>query len=345
MPDGTTNQMTKVLDSVYDYHALTSGGDDLAAICRLRIYRTADQIVVIVSDSPKNDSSITNWAEQIAWAVYCELGKPKSVTFVEHYPEGQGWGGREEFDIVTFTARDSRGRFQEPDWRHVDRPFVEGLIGQTVADKARPAERLRYCTRCELAHTDLPGFHEGLHEAVLFSSDEAVESRAMDLANERYTHSRDLISSFVAHYRVGHFVGLTQQRGLLTLVADNPRYEYPGLHPRAGWGHCRMRIYRGEDGRVLALATEQPDNHGTSITNWAEHLADRIYRQLGQPDGYAFIEHYPPYSAREADENYSLVRYFVSEHSGPRGTSWYYLGRSRVEQMIGAPLRATEGGE
>ncbi len=57
--------------------------------------------------------------------------------------------------------------------------------------------------------------------------------------------------------------------------------------------HCRLRLY--DDGeRTIVLWTEQADNRGMSVTNYASELATMIVQYYGlTPTWMTFIEHYP----------------------------------------------------
>jgi hypothetical protein len=48
-------------------------------------------------------------------------------------------------------------------------------------------------------------------------------------------------------------------------------YDYKGF-----WNcdsHCDIETHRRTDGKYVFVATELPDNPGTSVTNFAEHTA------------------------------------------------------------------------
>jgi hypothetical protein len=93
-------------------------------------------------------------------------------------------------------------------------------------------------------------------------------------------------------------------------------YTYPGF-----WGceaRCRLRIVRRERGAVV-IASELPDNEGTSITNMAGQLATMVARQFAlDPLRLIWIEHEP------ADPDLE-----------PR---WKRVDRAAVERLIGRPL-------
>lgn len=61
---------------------------------------------------------------------------------------------------------------------------------------------------------------------------------------------------------------------------------------------CRVSIYKSPTGITIALVDELPTNHGTSIREFAEHLATQIYRMtFGANDAhvndFTYIEHAP----------------------------------------------------
>jgi hypothetical protein len=57
--------------------------------------------------------------------------------------------------------------------------------------------------------------------------------------------------------------------------------------------HRRLRVWRAEPGRVVAVVTEWPDDEGTSITNAAETLTAKLQVEHAG-DLVDVVEHYPP---------------------------------------------------
>jgi len=55
---------------------------------------------------------------------------------------------------------------------------------------------------------------------------------------------------------------------------------------------CRLRVYRGRDGRKVALVTELGTNRGPSITNAAEHVWFYIRRRGLGAMPFVMVEHY-----------------------------------------------------
>jgi hypothetical protein len=70
------------------------------------------------------------------------------------------------------------------------------------------------------------------------------------------------------------------------------RYNYKGF---CGCDSCcDIEVHRRSDGKHVFIATEVPENRGTSVTNFAEQLATAMRRQHGlKPEDVIWIEHYP----------------------------------------------------
>jgi hypothetical protein len=69
------------------------------------------------------------------------------------------------------------------------------------------------------------------------------------------------------------------------------RYDYQGF-----WSNsfCDIEVHRRTDGKYVFVATELRDNPGTSVTNFAEHLATAMCKQHRlKPEDVIWIEHYP----------------------------------------------------
>jgi hypothetical protein len=197
--------MALVLDTIHDYRQslpAVSGN----AECRLRIYRQGEEYLVMLSDTKATGVSITNWFDDIAWPIYCELGKPSACTFIEYYPPtSKSYRTGEEFSIVTFPTLDTYGRFDDALWKQVSFAEIEALIGVPLAEEASPSRDQHYCPVCDKAHNDAPGIHNGRHEqAIVGSSHDAVDRRAEGLARERYKYSKDMLIHFIAAYFVGN---------------------------------------------------------------------------------------------------------------------------------------------
>ena len=103
------------------------------------------------------------------------------------------------------------------------------------------------------------------------------------------------------------------------------RYPYTGFHGCDST--CNLEIIKN-----LVIATEIPENEGTSITNMAEHLATRICQEFNiEPSHLIWIEHY----AERGDypESYDLVQ-FNLDGSGTffKGKAFFPTPAGRVSQ-------------
>jgi len=92
------------------------------------------------------------------------------------------------------------------------------------------------------------------------------------------------------------------------------RYEYMGYWRFSGV--CRLRIYEGADQVPVVVASELPDNEGTSITNLAEYLAAQVIaryfpQRFEANDVVRWIEHYPrsPEERRRGLPEFSRVEF------------------------------------
>jgi hypothetical protein len=114
---------------------------------------------------------------------------------------------------------------------------------------------------------------------------------------------------------------------------------YRGFH--ACPSYCWLRIYTAP-GQSVVLATEMPDNPGTSITNAAERLAMEVTRTFGLAlDTLTWIEHYPEREGRNRHPplpaSFDLVT-FTPTAQGLRSPQWRRLSQAQVEAMLGQPL-------
>jgi len=90
---------------------------------------------------------------------------------------------------------------------------------------------------------------------------------------------------------------------------------------------------------TLVIATELPDNPGTSITNWAEFLATEMRRRCVSPGGaLAWIEHDPERPGRAGEEPFDRVR-FRWDGTRYHTPDWQPFSRAQVEALLGEPLR------
>jgi hypothetical protein len=82
------------------------------------------------------------------------------------------------------------------------------------------------------------------------------------------------------------------------------------------------------------VATELPDNPGTSVTNYAEHLATAMRRQYGlKAEEVIWIEHYPEAKDRRK-EDFDLVRFVGIEGDSFRNPVWTRITEQAVDELI-----------
>ena len=108
------------------------------------------------------------------------------------------------------------------------------------------------------------------------------------------------------------------------------RYNYKGFWSDS---YCDIEAHRRSDGKCVFVATELRDNPGTSVTNYAEHLATAMRRQYGlKPEDMIWIEHYPEARDRRK-ESFDLVR-FVVEGDSFRRPVWTRITEQAVGDLI-----------
>jgi len=108
------------------------------------------------------------------------------------------------------------------------------------------------------------------------------------------------------------------------------RYNYKGFWSDS---YCDIEAHRRSDGKFIFVATELPDNPGTSVTNYAEHLATAIRRQHGlKSEDMIWIEHYPDAKDRPK-ESFDLVRFAV-EGDSFRSPVWTRITEQALDDLI-----------
>lgn len=92
-------------------------------------------------------------------------------------------------------------------------------------------------------------------------------------------------------------------------------YHFRGLHGCES--KCGLRILTREDGRVVVICSELPDNPGTSVTNFVEELAGLVCVEYRiHPTRLVWIEHYVSHR-RHPKPDWDLVT-FKSVSDGRR---------------------------
>ena len=96
---------------------------------------------------------------------------------------------------------------------------------------------------------------------------------------------------------------------------------------------CDIEVHRRSDGKHVFIATEAPENRGTSVTNFAEQLATAMRRQHGmKPEDVIWIEHYPEAKDRRK-ESFDLVRFAVVGDTF-RTPVWTRITEQAVDELM-----------
>ena len=110
---------------------------------------------------------------------------------------------------------------------------------------------------------------------------------------------------------------------------------------------CRLRAFEAEDAPTVVIATELPQNPGTSVTNAAQDIAAQAYKLLERPaQGITLIEHYEQDGQeRYAQERFALVSFEHTDGGKFSGPDWRYLAKEEVERMVGQALTDKTSGK
>ncbi len=124
------------------------------------------------------------------------------------------------------------------------------------------------------------------------------------------------------------------------------RYEYAGIS--GCQSVCRLEIWGADTATPVVLVTERLDNDGTSVTNWAEHLAEQVCREYRlDPTLLWWLECYEreddgddyhdlsPHSQRSEFDRVIFQRAPGTRLHSPE---WTPYGLERAEQLVGEAL-------
>ena len=109
--------------------------------------------------------------------------------------------------------------------------------------------------------------------------------------------------------------------------AEDFIHHYEGYHGFPS--QCRIRIFKPRPRTIVVIATELPDNPGTTVTNVCEELANQFYHFLGGPEGFLWIEHYPHVDSR-FDESFDIVEFNVQDDT-LHTPNWQRISKTQVE--------------
>lgn len=110
------------------------------------------------------------------------------------------------------------------------------------------------------------------------------------------------------------------------MIKVQRKLEFKGLH---GYNSvCDVAIYTETAcGRCVVVFSERPDNPGTSVTNFIEHLVLLVQREFDAPSDSIWIEHYPA-EKHVREETYERV---VFEGRLP---SWQGISAAEFNELI-----------
>jgi hypothetical protein len=115
------------------------------------------------------------------------------------------------------------------------------------------------------------------------------------------------------------------------LETRSERYHYTGGVGFPSW--CYLQVYHGADEVVVVVCSEDPQNPGTAVTNWVEHLAYAIWREEGCPRYFCWIEHYPE-AAHPGDEaTCDLVRFYQRAAGDFYDPQWQHVECAAAEAL------------
>ncbi len=104
---------------------LQSIGQAVPGLISLVTYSSQDPTVVLCE--PIAIGGITNRAEEIATAVWHQLGRPSQLMWIEHWWKSDHPISR-KFQCVRFRVN-AHGMLVDPQWTEVQRSEVEQLVG------------------------------------------------------------------------------------------------------------------------------------------------------------------------------------------------------------------------
>lgn len=117
------------IDQTYRWQGFGDGFGKWESRCRLRIFRSHPEAIVVVASDQGGDTgtTITNCAEHLATAVVKEYAvDPAVLTWIEHLPESEA-----QFSLVEFDWSD-RQKASRPRWRYLTREEAEAIAGMAL---------------------------------------------------------------------------------------------------------------------------------------------------------------------------------------------------------------------
>lgn len=111
---------------------------------------------------------------------------------------------------------------------------------------------------------------------------------------------------------------------------------------------CRLEIWAARGIAPVVLVTERLDNDGTSVTNWAEHLAEQVCRDYElDPAKMWWLEcyereddgdDYHNLSERTRRSEFDAVHFQHGPGARLHSPRWLPFGLAKAEQLVGEAL-------
>lgn len=131
----------RVIHEQFTWQGWGNGQGKWQSWCWLSIYQRQDNsFVVIATDMGRHEqdtgTSITNCAEHLIRLVMAHYGlHPDSTMWIEHYPEyiaKKPYNNLPETWSIVTPVINSAGRYVDAKWQHIDKEYVERLIGEKL---------------------------------------------------------------------------------------------------------------------------------------------------------------------------------------------------------------------
>jgi hypothetical protein len=117
------------------------------------------------------------------------------------------------------------------------------------------------------------------------------------------------------------------------------RYNYKGFWCDTVYD---IEVNRRNDGKYVFVVTEPPNNPGTSVTDYGEHLATAVRRQHGlMPANLIWIEHHLE-SKDHPEEVFNLVRFLGMKGDSFRSPVWTRITEQVVKDLHGSTIAKTD---
>ena len=101
-------------------------------------------------------------------------------------------------------------------------------------------------------------------------------------------------------------------------------------------GSCRVRLYEEQGRPSVIICTAVPNNSETRVDTIAEWLAAEIWRRVGEPESFVWIEHFLSELSEDGSEQFHRVTFVRVPGIGGRFFSphWESVSREAVEHLV-----------